>query len=49
MKAINITLIFDGQTEEAFNFYKSIFGGEFEHLQPYERYAERACYACFGK
>ena len=33
MKAINITLAFDGETEAAFNFYKSVFGGEFEHLQ----------------
>jgi PhnB protein len=33
MKAINITLIFDGQTEAAFNFYKSVFGGEFDHVQ----------------
>jgi PhnB protein len=33
MKAINITLIFNGQTEAAFNFYKSAFGGEFTHLQ----------------
>ena len=33
MKAINITLVFDGETEAAFNFYKSIFGGEFMHVQ----------------
>ncbi len=33
MKAVNITLLFNGQTEEAFNFYKSVFGGEFTHLQ----------------
>ncbi len=33
MKAINITLLFDGQTEAAFNFYKSVFGGEFAHVQ----------------
>lgn len=33
MKAINITLIFKGQAEAAFNFYKSIFGGEFSNLQ----------------
>jgi len=33
MKAINITLVFDGQTEAAFNFYKSVFGGEFSNLQ----------------
>lgn len=29
MKAVNIYLNFAGNTEEAFNFYKSIFGGEF--------------------
>jgi PhnB protein len=33
MKAVNMTLIFNGQTEAAFNFYKSVFGGEFTHLQ----------------
>ena len=29
MKAINPYLNFNGNSEEAFNFYKSIFGGEF--------------------
>ncbi|WON74132.1 hypothetical protein [Nitrosospira sp. Is2] len=29
MKAVNIYLNFAGNTEEAFNFYKSVFGGEF--------------------
>lgn len=29
MATINPYLNFDGKTEEAFNFYKSIFGGEF--------------------
>jgi PhnB protein len=33
MKAITITLMFNGQTEAAFNFYKSVFGGEFAMLQ----------------
>lgn len=33
MKGFDITLLFDGQTEEAFNFYKSVFGGEFSNLQ----------------
>jgi len=33
MKAVNITLVFDGQTEAAFTFYRSIFGGEFTNLQ----------------
>ena len=30
---MNIYLNFDGQTEEAFNFYKSVFGGEFTGMQ----------------
>jgi PhnB protein len=29
MKVVNPYLNFNGNTEEAFNFYKSIFGGEF--------------------
>lgn len=29
MAALNPYLNFDGNTEEAFNFYKSVFGGEF--------------------
>lgn len=29
MASINPYLNFDGKTEEAFNFYKSVFGGEF--------------------
>jgi PhnB protein len=29
MKAINPWINFDGNAEEAFNFYKSVFGGEF--------------------
>ena len=29
MKAVNPYLNFPGNTEEAFNFYKSVFGGEF--------------------
>lgn len=29
MAAINPYLTFDGKAEEAFNFYKSVFGGEF--------------------
>jgi PhnB protein len=33
MKASNITLTFNGNTEEAFNFYKAAFGGEFSNLQ----------------
>lgn len=33
MVSTNIYLNFDGQAEEAFNFYKSIFGTEFTALQ----------------
>jgi PhnB protein len=33
MKGFDITLLFDGQAEDAFNFYKSVFGGEFANLQ----------------
>ena len=33
MASINPYLNFAGKTEEAFNFYKSIFGGEFTMLQ----------------
>lgn len=30
MATVNTYLNFDGNTEEAFNFYKSVFGGEFD-------------------
>jgi PhnB protein len=33
MATINTYLNFDGKTEEAFNFYKSVFGGEFTTFQ----------------
>lgn len=36
MKAINPYLNFKGNTEEAFNFYKSVFGGEFTSLQRFK-------------
>lgn len=32
MKSVNPYLNFPGNTEEAFNFYKSVFGGEFSML-----------------
>lgn len=35
MAKINPYLNFNGNTEEAFNFYKSIFGGEFTAFQRY--------------
>lgn len=36
MAALNPYLNFPGNTEEAFNFYKSIFGGEFTSLQRFK-------------
>ena len=32
MTTLNVYLTFDGNCEEAFNFYKSVFGGEFPHV-----------------
>lgn len=32
MPAINVYLNFDGDCEAAFNFYKSVFGGEFTYI-----------------
>lgn len=32
MTTVNIYLTYEGNCEEAFNFYKSIFGGEFSYL-----------------
>ena len=36
MKALNVTLMFDGNTETVFNFYKSVFGGEFVTVQRFK-------------
>ena len=36
MKALNPYLNFSGRTEEAFTFYKSVFGGEFAALQRFK-------------
>lgn len=33
MAAVNAYLNFNGNTAEVFNFYKSVFGGEFENFQ----------------
>ena len=35
MTTINPYLTFNGTCEEAFNFYKSVFGGEFPHVSRY--------------
>lgn len=32
MTSVNIYLTFNGNCEEAFNFYKSVFGGEFPYV-----------------
>ena len=32
MATVNPYLNFNGNCEEAFNFYKSVFGGEFQYL-----------------
>lgn len=32
MTSVNVYLTFDGNCEEAFNFYKSVFGGEFSYI-----------------
>ena len=32
MTTVNIYLTFNGQCEEAFNFYRSVFGGEFPYV-----------------
>lgn len=32
MAQVNPYLVFNGTCEEAFNFYKSVFGGEFTHI-----------------
>eukprot|EP01012_Entosiphon_sulcatum_P018532 TRINITY_DN23265_c1_g1_i1.p1 TRINITY_DN23265_c1_g1~~TRINITY_DN23265_c1_g1_i1.p1 ORF type:complete len:139 (+),score=22.19 TRINITY_DN23265_c1_g1_i1:128-544(+) len=36
MATLNTYLNFNGNTEEAFNFYKSIFGGEFSIVQRFK-------------
>jgi PhnB protein len=32
MRSTNIYLLYNGNCEEAFNFYKSVFGGEFTYM-----------------
>ena len=36
MATVNTYLNFNGNTEEAFNFYKSVFGGEFSMVQRFK-------------
>jgi PhnB protein len=40
MATINPYLNFNGNTEEAFNFYKSVFGGEFATLMRFEDFPQ---------
>jgi PhnB protein len=40
MKAVNPYLNFKGNTEEAFNFYKTVFGGEFQGLMRFRDFGE---------
>lgn len=37
MKAVNHYLNFDGQAEEAFDFYRSVFGGDFREVMRYDK------------
>lgn len=32
MTTVNVYLTYDGNCEEAFTYYKSVFGGEYDHL-----------------
>lgn len=43
MKAVNPYLIFNGNCEEAFNFYKSVFGGEFQYLGRFSEMPASEC------
>ena len=36
MTTVYVCLTFKGNCEEAFNFYKSIFGGEFQYIGRYK-------------
>jgi PhnB protein len=40
MPSLNPYLNFNGNTEEAFNFYKSVFGGEFASLERFKNTPE---------
>lgn len=40
MANLNLYLNFKGNTEDAFNFYKSVFGGEFSSLERYKNMPE---------
>lgn len=42
MKAVNPYLNFEGNTEEAFNFYRSVFGGEFLAVTRFRNFGDNA-------
>lgn len=42
MKTANPYLNFDGNTEEAFNFYKSVFGGEFLGVHRFKDFGDNS-------
>lgn len=41
MTTVNIYLTFDGNCKAAFDFYKSVFGGEFPYVGTFGRYPRR--------
>ncbi|WP_010227199.1 VOC family protein [Gillisia marina] len=43
MKTVNPYLVFDGNCEEAFNFYKNVFGGDFQFLGRFSDMPEADC------
>ena len=43
MTTVNVYLTFNGNCEEAFNFYKSVFGGEFPYVGRFSEMPEEAC------
>ena len=49
MAIINTYLHFEGNTEEAFNFYKSVFGGEFAFVLRYGDAGQRYGESGFGE
>jgi PhnB protein len=39
MTTVNTYLTFNGNCEEAFDFYKSVFGGEYAHIGKFKELA----------
>ena len=48
MKAANPYLNFNGNTEDAFNFYRTVFGGEFLGMLRYRNFGDNAMQAPEG-